>query len=93
MRAHRRAAILRVLAERAQASDRELAEALDLSRTSVASVRRELVAEGLVAPVPAPPGSHYPVAGWRLHEAPMRCERCPADDALDRAACADGEVA
>lgn len=70
MRARRRMAILRLLAERGQATDREMAEALDLSRTSVASVRRELVAEGLVAHVPAPPGSHYPVAGWRLHGGP-----------------------
>ena len=70
MRAHRRAAILRLLEERGQATDREVAAALDLSRTSVASVRRQLVAEGLVAPVPAPPGSHYPIAGWRLAGGP-----------------------
>lgn len=70
MRARRRMAILRLLAERGQATDRELAEALDVSRATIRPLRRELVAEGRVVSVPATPGSHYPIAGWRLTGGP-----------------------
>lgn len=65
-RGARRAAILALIRERGQATDRELAKATGLSKTQVGEVRRPLVEEGLVEAVPAPEGSHYPTAGWRV---------------------------
>lgn len=65
MRASRKLAILARIREAGVTTDRELAAALDLSRGTVAPLRRELVSEGLVEAVPAPEGAHYPIAGWR----------------------------
>jgi DNA-binding IclR family transcriptional regulator len=68
VRAQRRLAILDAIRRAGIAQDQAVAEALDLSRTTVARERQALVAEGLVEPVRAHEGSHYPIAGWRLVE-------------------------
>ncbi len=62
----RRVAVVELLTEHGQLCDRQIAERLGWARSMAGAVRRSLLADGLVEQVDAPPGAHYPIAGWRL---------------------------
>jgi hypothetical protein len=66
LRAQRRAAIAELLRAMGQATDKELAAEANLPLSAVRELRREMVEDGEVEAVPSAPGSHYPIAGWRM---------------------------
>lgn len=61
----RAALVVELLRQHGVLTDGQLAVLLRCSKSTARAARRAALEEGQIVLVPNPPGSHYPIAGWR----------------------------